>query len=100
MHIHHGHSSNHSHHAHHAPSGAGQGSRALLAGLFLTFVFALVELSGGWFFGSLALVAWMAWNKKHCERFMFAVACGLIAGEGLGGILNAIWKFTSALLSS
>jgi cobalt-zinc-cadmium efflux system protein len=57
MHVHHTHSSDHSHRAHNAPSRAGHGSRALLAGLLLTFVFALVELSGGWFFGSLALMS-------------------------------------------
>jgi uncharacterized oligopeptide transporter (OPT) family protein len=49
------------------------------------------------FFGSMFLVAWMAKDKQHCKRFMFAVACGLIAGEGLGGIVNAITSIVQSL---
>lgn len=43
------------------------------------------------FLGSMALVLWMAKNKANCERMVFAVACGLVAGEGLGGIVNAVF---------
>lgn len=42
------------------------------------------------FFGSMVLVAWMKIDKAKCERFVFSVACGLIAGEGLAGLVNAI----------
>jgi len=44
------------------------------------------------FFGAVALMLWMRVNKQQCERMLFAIASGLIAGEGLGGILNAILK--------
>jgi len=49
------------------------------------------------FAGSLFLVLWMWKSKQHCTRFMFAVACGLIAGEGLGGIVNAITSIVQSL---
>lgn len=42
------------------------------------------------FLGSMALIAWNKKNKAGCERMVFAVACGLVAGEGLGGIVNAV----------
>jgi uncharacterized oligopeptide transporter (OPT) family protein len=42
------------------------------------------------FLGSMALLVWMKSNKEGCERFVFAVACGLVAGEGLAGIVNAV----------
>jgi len=47
------------------------------------------------FFGAVALLIWQARNKEHCDRFLFAVASGLIAGEGLGGIVNALVKLLS-----
>jgi len=40
--------------------------------------------------GSLLLVYWQRANKESCERLVYAVAAGLIAGEGLIGIVNAI----------
>ena len=42
------------------------------------------------FLGSMALVAWRNVKPEHSKRFVFAVACGLIAGEGIGGFVNAI----------
>lgn len=42
--------------------------------------------------GSMGLVLWRKVNRAGCERFVFAVACGLIAGEGLAGILKAAFK--------
>jgi uncharacterized oligopeptide transporter (OPT) family protein len=42
------------------------------------------------FVGSLFLVAWQTVDRKHCERFVFAVACGLIAGEGIAGLFKAL----------
>ncbi len=42
------------------------------------------------FLGAMVGVIWGKANPKHYERFVFAVACGLIAGEGLGGVVNAL----------
>lgn len=41
------------------------------------------------FFGSLALVAWQRSNPGGAKRLSFAVASGLVAGEGLLGIAKA-----------
>jgi OPT family oligopeptide transporter len=41
------------------------------------------------FFGSMGLLAWRSINKDQCGRFVFSVACGLIAGEGLAGLVKA-----------
>ena len=79
MHVHHTHSSDHSHRAHNAPSRAGHGSRALLAGLLLTFVFALVELSGGWFFGSLALMSDSGHMFSDSAALLVAVIAARVA---------------------
>ncbi|KAE9974174.1 hypothetical protein BLS_003255 [Venturia inaequalis] len=40
--------------------------------------------------GSAAAYIWEKKNAKHYEVFCYAVAAGLIAGEGIGGVLNAI----------
>lgn len=42
------------------------------------------------FLGAMALVLWRRKNAGSAERFAFAVACGLIAGEGLMGVVTAI----------
>ncbi len=75
MHNHH----NHSGHAHQVPSRAGQGSRALLIGLLLTFVFALVELSGGWLFGSLALMSDAGHMFSDSAALLVAVIAAKVA---------------------
>ena len=39
------------------------------------------------------LVAWWIWKRKspsQVERFNFALASGLVAGEGLMGMVNAV----------
>jgi uncharacterized oligopeptide transporter (OPT) family protein len=41
------------------------------------------------FMGALLLIWWKKAKPKQAERFVFAVACGLVAGEGLMGIVNA-----------
>ncbi len=41
------------------------------------------------FFGALALVAWRRANPSGAKRLSFAVASGLVAGEGLFGIFKA-----------
>jgi len=73
MHIHRA----HSHHPHHHRSEAGQGSRALIAGLSLTFLFALVELSTGWIFGSLALIS----DSGHMFSDSVALLIAVIASR-------------------
>ena len=40
--------------------------------------------------GSVTAYFWEKKNAKHYEIFCYAVAAGLIAGEGIGGVLNAI----------
>ena len=41
------------------------------------------------FFGSLVLVAWQRISPESAKRLSFAVASGLVAGEGLFGIFKA-----------
>lgn len=73
------HSGTHSGHGHHGPSGAGKGSRALLAGLLLTFTFALIELSGGWLFGSLALMSDAGHMFSDSAALLVAVIAAKVA---------------------
>ena len=42
------------------------------------------------FIGSMGFVVWKKFRPASFEALVFAVACGLIAGEGLAGITNAI----------
>jgi putative OPT family oligopeptide transporter len=42
------------------------------------------------FIGSLFLVFWKRKNPSNCEALGFAVASGLVAGEGLMGIVTAV----------
>ncbi|RSL51291.1 hypothetical protein CEP54_011503 [Fusarium duplospermum] len=40
-------------------------------------------------FGSITAWWWRKWFRNSFEMYAFAVAAGLIAGEGLGGVVNA-----------
>ncbi len=42
--------------------------------------------------GSVASHFWQMKNPKHYEIFGYAIAAGLIAGEGIGGVINAIFQ--------
>lgn len=42
------------------------------------------------FLGAMVAVGWARMKPEQYKRFVFAVACGLIAGEGLGGVVNAV----------
>lgn len=42
------------------------------------------------FMGAMALVIWKGKSPGNAERFTFAVACGLIAGEGVMGVVKAV----------
>ena len=75
MHNHHSHNG----HTHQVSSRAGKGSRALLIGLLLTLVFALVELSGGWLFGSLALMSDAGHMFSDSAALLVAVIAAKVA---------------------
>ena len=77
-HHHHGHNHHgHTHHGHPTGPGSERGSRALIAGLSLTLVFAVVELAGGWWFGSLALMS----DSGHMFSDSAALMIALIASR-------------------
>uniref|UniRef100_A0A0D2XNZ3 Uncharacterized protein n=3 Tax=Fusarium TaxID=5506 RepID=A0A0D2XNZ3_FUSOF len=40
-------------------------------------------------FGSITAWWWRKWFNNHFEMYAFAIAAGLIAGEGFGGVINA-----------
>lgn len=42
------------------------------------------------FYGTIAWFIWKKKNPQNVERFNFALASGLVAGEGLMGIVNAV----------
>ena len=42
------------------------------------------------FYGLVAYWIWKALNPRAVDQYSFAVASGLIAGEGLMGIVNAV----------
>lgn len=42
------------------------------------------------FFGSLLFVVWKKRSPKSCQDYVYAVASGLIAGEGLMGVVKAL----------
>ncbi len=75
----HSHAGHHHHHEHHVRSAAGAGSRALLGGLVLTFLFALVELSSGWLFGSLALMSDSGHMFSDSAALLIAVIAAKVA---------------------
>lgn len=73
-------SHNHSGHDHHSRRGTvGNrfGSGALVAGLCITLVFAVVELISGWFFGSLALMS----DSGHMFSDATALAIAVVASR-------------------
>ncbi len=42
------------------------------------------------FVGSMAYVIWIKKSPSTSEKYVFALSCGLIAGEGMAGIVNAV----------
>ena len=72
-------SHNHSghHHSHRATVGNRFGSGALVAGLCITIVFAVVELISGWLFGSLALMS----DAGHMFSDATALAIAVVASR-------------------
>lgn len=47
----------HHHHHHHVPIGSGSSTKRIQTAFFLNFLFACIELVGGWFTGSVAITA-------------------------------------------
>ncbi len=46
------------------------------------------------FLGALVFLLWKRRNKSQAERFVFSIAAGMIAGEGLIGVLKAVLTLT------
>jgi cobalt-zinc-cadmium efflux system protein len=69
--------SGHSHAPHRESIGSRFGSGALLAGLCLTLVFAVIELFSGWLFGSLALMS----DSGHMFSDATALAIAIVASR-------------------
>jgi cobalt-zinc-cadmium efflux system protein len=67
----------HHHESHHLATGNRLGSRALIAGLCLTLVFAVIELFSGWVFGSLALMS----DAGHMFSDATALAIAVVAAR-------------------
>jgi cobalt-zinc-cadmium efflux system protein len=71
------HSGGHSHAPHRESIGSRFGSGALLVGLCLTLVFAVIELFSGWLFGSLALMS----DSGHMFSDATALAIAVVASR-------------------
>jgi len=85
MHFHHGHTSHgHTHDADHVRPDSRRASRALMAGLSLTFIFAMVELAGGWWFGSLALISDSGHMISDSAALLIAVIASRISQKPPG----------------
>lgn len=69
--------SGHHHESHHLATRNRFGSRALIAGLCLTLVFAVIELFSGWVFGSLALMS----DSGHMFSDATALAIAVVAAR-------------------
>lgn len=61
---------------------------------FIVFAFYSITI----FAGAMAFALWQARRPGSAERFGFAVACGLIAGEGLMGAAVAFYTVITGLL--
>lgn len=42
--------------------------------------------------GAVAALVWAKKNPKSFDNYGYAIAAGLIAGEGIGGVINAIFQ--------
>lgn len=56
----------------------------------LAFVLPATQYGTAMLVGSLIAIFWAKKNPVHFDIYCYAVAAGLIAGEGLGGVFNAI----------
>jgi OPT family oligopeptide transporter len=58
----------------------------------LAFVLAQTQYGTAMVMGATLAVIWAKKNPAHFDIYGYAVAAGLIAGEGIGGVVNAIFQ--------
>lgn len=58
----------------------------------LAFVLPQTYYGTAMIMGSVPAYFWAKRNPKHFDIYGYAVAAGLIAGEGIGGVINAIFE--------
>ncbi|KAF2867123.1 oligopeptide transporter [Massariosphaeria phaeospora] len=58
----------------------------------LAFVLAQTQYGTAMTIGSAAAAYWQKKNPAHFDVYGYAVAAGLIAGEGIGGVINAVFQ--------
>lgn len=58
----------------------------------LAFVLPYTQYGTAMLMGSIPAYFWAKRNPAHFDVYGFAVAAGLIAGEGIGGVVNAIFQ--------
>ncbi|KAF2648683.1 oligopeptide transporter [Lophiostoma macrostomum CBS 122681] len=58
----------------------------------LAFVLAETQYGTAMTIGSVAAYFWKKKNAEHFDIYGYAVAAGLIAGEGIGGVVNAVFQ--------
>jgi uncharacterized oligopeptide transporter (OPT) family protein len=63
----------------------------------LAFVLPQLQYSIAMFFGSIFAWSWMRRNPKSYDMYGFAVSAGMLAGEGLGGVFQALLAVAGVL---
>ena len=58
----------------------------------LAFVLPQTYYGTAMIIGAVPAYFWAKRNPKHFDIYGYAVAAGLIAGEGIGGVINAIFQ--------
>jgi uncharacterized oligopeptide transporter (OPT) family protein len=58
----------------------------------LAFVLAQTQYGTAMTIGATAAAIWQRKNPEHFDIYGYAVAAGLIAGEGIGGVINAVFQ--------
>jgi uncharacterized oligopeptide transporter (OPT) family protein len=58
----------------------------------LAFVMNQTQYGTAMVIGSVAAYYWQKKNAQHFDIYGYAVAAGLIAGEGIGGVINAVFE--------
>lgn len=60
----------------------------------LAFVLAQTQYGTAMTIGSIIAVVWAKKNPENFDIYGYAVAAGLIAGEGIGGVINAVFQIS------
>jgi uncharacterized oligopeptide transporter (OPT) family protein len=63
----------------------------------LAFVVPQLQYSIAMFFGSIFAWRWMTKNPRSYDMYGFAVSAGMLAGEGLGGVFQALLSVAGVL---